>query len=100
MHPLIGGIVLAQFLSRADNEAEDDTSHLDVEICTPKRAISATNSVLASDFTPVLDGKIRYLAPLLAIHIEIDRPIPPSPPAIRYDALASKFQSSGRRINF
>lgn len=100
IHPLIGGKVAAQSRSNAESDVADETSHFGVITFIPRRFIFETNSIAAFDLTPDLDGKMRCFAPLLTIQLDIDRPIPPKPPATRYEAFISSFQSSGRRMNF
>lgn len=83
MHPLIGGIVKAQSVNNFDNDEDDATSHFGATRLTPRFCSSDISSEAALEDKPDLDGKIRCLAPLSAIHVHTARPRPPRPPAIR-----------------
>ncbi|VUC35575.1 unnamed protein product [Clonostachys rosea] len=50
---------------------------------TPCAVKALTVSTAASDDAPDRVGTTRFFAPLLAIHVSMERPIPPRPPAIR-----------------
>lgn len=92
MHPRIGGRVLADSSSICERESFEDTSHLGVDTTMFCSESSRTTSAAAAEAAPDLDGTSKDFTPLVAIHLSMERPIPPRPPATRYVAFASKVQ--------
>ena len=92
MHPRIGGRVVADSSSMCERESFEDTSHFGVDMTMFSSESSRTTSDAAAEAAPDLDGTSRYFAPLVAIHLSIERPMPPRPPAIRYVAFSSNVQ--------
>ena len=81
MQPRIGGMDFAHAARRSESDSASDASHFGVHTLMPNSASSLTNSAAAPEAAPDLDGTIRCRAPLEAIHLSMDLPMPPNPPA-------------------
>lgn len=79
----MAGIVLVHSSRAEDMDSQEAASHFGVRTVTPDSWRSLTALAAAADVGPDLEGAIRYLAPLEAIHFNMDRPMPPSPPTTR-----------------
>lgn len=100
MHPWTRGIVLLHSSRAEQRDFLEATSHSGVMILRPCSRSSLTIFTAASDLAPDLDGTMRFLAPFEAIHLRIDRPIPPSPPTTRYEERSSNLQVGRMRRCF
>ena len=81
MQPRTGGMVFAHVPRSSESDSALDASHFGVHTLTPASDSSFTNSAATPEAAPDLDGTIRYRAPREAIHLSMDLPMPPSPPA-------------------
>ena len=97
MQPLIGGMVLAQVERRERREEREDTLHLGARTVMPCARREEMVDWADGEEGPERDGTMRCFAPREAIQRRIARPMPPRPPAIRYEALGSKVQGRWER---
>jgi hypothetical protein len=88
IQPRIGGIALARPLNICWRADKSLMSTLGVATDTPCDFNSETRSCAAVVFGPERDSRMRWRAPLLAIHRAKSRPSPPRPPAMMYEALS------------
>ena len=96
--PLTGGISRQQFLMAACKDSRFEISQRGVATSSPCALRSCTSSwAVLFCAGPLRERRMRCLAPLLAIHWDMLRPIPPRPPATTYVALGSsmKFEVVG-----
>lgn len=68
MHPLIGGMLTAQSCSNAIKSVSDATLHIFAIARTTLLVSSMTICLPAWDEVPEVEGIMRFLAPLFAIH--------------------------------
>lgn len=100
MQPAIGGMVAEQSEISFDTDSRSETSQIGACTVTPCSRNSCNSVTAAWVLGPDRDGRIKFLTPFCIIHLQMPRPIPPSPPAIMYEASLWKCHFGDVLMNF